>query len=935
MTLSTISNNNGEFPRSVELHQPNCLRLHVMLLEIPDTELLKEEFSTIDLLWLRRNSPWPNMVMMVVYRFLHMRNLYQINQGDQINELVDYIFQNGKLPNNQDCRAQMIHRCKKLILSTSKWTSNGILMYSEDNRLVKNAIFQTAWNNQIIIMRNRIKITNKEVHLVEVPNDIPAKVSEPNTVMTDVSVAALNPSLEGRQNSSEMITATEPLIKVDPDGPVDLVEEIKTASRVKLEPLDSEQVQSAKPYNLSGNPKSPMVPVLRDASLNVTDGTYYCSASYCDGLPNLESDTPDSHVPPLDTNSISQQSLPRNDIKAEVIFLKDSKHINYSSEALLSHHTQKFKACAQVTVFTPNKVDRKVVRDAMSLIWESNDELVLFWKSVALQTSTIIKITFPDADWLPGVTVDINSDEDLLRARQIIWNNFWIFIDKQPETIVSIFNINANPEESQLSVVPSKRQRNSIPDDPISVHQEDGTSPYSNDAYDIAFRNCMAKIGSQRSGENSVPREGRHSIGQVPMSSKSIPLLKRPAKRPRLIEQQQQPTTSQTEVVTTTSDPILLEHQVQHQVQHQIPQHQILQQPIPQHQIPQQQIPQQKIPQYQTHQQEHDPRPIKSLASSHILGSAYNPQPQQFIQAQPFQPSIIHTQPRASVPLTETSVFHHEPNNSFASYAHQISPRTNRFPHSQTLPVMSPAPTTTQEDVPYQRIPRMTASPLATSYQHTPYNHAPALISHPETMAGSQRSSFSAHYSPQMPIPRLNHHTPTFNHPAFPPPPSIIPQSHCFPTYAPSNPTPTPTPNPTPTPTIQLRIQLQPNGPFSAPYPKYILGIRGKPGVTTSQFFTWFIAKTHNPSPGKNIDSLTFRFKDAVPVPLSYTISRTGMVDEVDAMVKLRTDIVRECENAGRLVMGLEKFEIFVSITEEGSNGKDVELLGQVSGEEW
>lgn len=116
------------------------------------------------------------MVMMVVYRFLHMRNLYQINQGDHINELVDYIFQNGELPDNQDCRAQMIHRCKKLILSTSKWTSNGILMYNEDNRLVKNAIFQNAWNNQIVIMRNRIKITNKEVPLVEVPNDIPAKV---------------------------------------------------------------------------------------------------------------------------------------------------------------------------------------------------------------------------------------------------------------------------------------------------------------------------------------------------------------------------------------------------------------------------------------------------------------------------------------------------------------------------------------------------------------------------------------------------------------------------------------------------------------------------------------------------------------------------------------------------------------------------------------
>lgn len=116
------------------------------------------------------------MVKLVVYRFLHMRNLYQIDQGDQINELVDYIFRNGEFPNNQDCRAQMIHRCKKLILSTSQWISNGILMYNEENRLVKSAAFQNAWNNQIIIMRNRIKITNKKVPVVEVLNDIPAKV---------------------------------------------------------------------------------------------------------------------------------------------------------------------------------------------------------------------------------------------------------------------------------------------------------------------------------------------------------------------------------------------------------------------------------------------------------------------------------------------------------------------------------------------------------------------------------------------------------------------------------------------------------------------------------------------------------------------------------------------------------------------------------------
>ncbi|KAF7914089.1 uncharacterized protein EAF01_000495 [Botrytis porri] len=843
MNLSAISNDRDGSPGSMEPHRPNCLRLHVMLLEMPNNELLKEEFSTIDFLWLRRNIPWPNMVKLVVYRFLHMHNLYQIDQDDEINELVDYIFRNGELPNNQDCRAQMIHRCKKLILLTSQWTSNGILMYNEKNRLVKSAIFQNAWNNQIIIMRNRIKPTNKEVPVVEVPNDIPAKVLESNSVITEVSVAAPSPSLEGRQNSSEMITTTEPLIKVDPDGPVELVDEIKTVSRVKLEPLDSEQVQA----------------VLKDTSLH--------------------SDIPDSQVPPLDTTSIPQSSPSRDGTMAEVIFLKDSKRINYSSEALLSQHTQKFKACAQINVLTPNKVGRKIVRDAMSLIWDSNHELVLFWKSVALRTSTIIKITFPDAVWLPGVTVDINSGDDLLRVRQIIWNSFWIFVAKQPETIVSTFNINAIPQNPQLSVALSKRQRNSIPDDSVSIHQENGTSPRSNDAYDVAFRNCMAKISSQRSYDNSISRDGSQSIGQVPISPKSLPLLKRPAKRPRLIEQHPQ--------------------QLKQNLQLQ------------------RQIPYLRNDRYNRryHNSRHISRSMGRAQFNHLQGLTF----------------------WDLLPSTETAVFHHEPNNSFASYAYQAS-RTNHSPRSYTLPAMSPPPTTNHENMRSQRIPRTAASTLTSSYQHSPYAHGSALMSPPETMARSHRSPYSAHHPPPMPAPRLNNHTQTSNHPALPLSPPITPHSHHFPPYPPSN--PIPNPNQTPTPTIQFRIQLQPHGPFSAPYPKSIHGIPGKPAITTSQFFTSFVANT-SPTPRKTPNSLTFRLKDAVLFPIAYTISRTGAVDGdkdgdgIDALVKLRADIKRECENAGRLVMGLEKFEIYVSITEETDERNEVELPAQVLGEEW
>ncbi|KAF7960358.1 hypothetical protein EAE96_000043 [Botrytis aclada] len=851
MDLSAISNNKGGSPRSMEPHQPNCLRWHVMLLEIPSNELLKEEFSTLDFLWLRRNNTWPNMVMLVVYRFLHMHNLYQTDQGDQINALVDYIFRNGELPNNIDCRAQMIRRCKELILSTSKWTSNGILMYNEDHRLVKSAIFQNAWSNQIIIMRNRIKITSKEVPVVEVPNDIPAKVSESDSVMTEVSVEAPSPLLEGKQSSSEMITTTEPLIKVDPDEPVDLVDKIKTVSRVKLDRLEPEQVQ----------------PVLRDTSINVTDETYHCSASYCHGLPNFESDVSESQVPTLDTTSISQFSPSRNGIMTEIIFLKDSKRINYSSEALLASHIQKFKACAQINLLTPNKVRRKVVRDAMSVIWDSNHELVFFWKSVALRASTIIKITFPDAAWLPEVTVDINSDADLIRARQIIWNSFWKFNDEQPGTIVSTFNINATPESPQHLVILSKRQRNSVPDEPVSIHQEVGISPCSKDAYDIA------KISSQGSFQNSVPREGSQNIDQVPMSPKSIPLLQRPAKRPRLTEQQ--PTTGQIELGNTISNPIL--------------------------------------------------HPVQSLAGSHILGSANHLHFQPFIQAQFLQPNSIHTQSRTSLPLTETAMFHHEPNNLFAPYAHQSSPRPNHSLRSHTLPVMSPTPTTTHENMPSQRPARMPASTLAASYQRSPYTHASALMSPPETMARSQRSPFSAHHPPSMPVPRLNHHPATFNHPALPQPPPIPPHPHNFPPHSPSN--------PTPTPTIQFRLQLQPHGPFSAPYPKSLLGTRGNPGITTPQFFTAFTANTRSLS-GRPPDSLTFRLKDAVPVPIAYTVSRTGTGDGVDALVKLRADIKRECENAGRLIMGLEKFEIYVSVTDE-TEKREVQLPAQVLGEEW
>lgn len=121
---------------------------------------------------------------MAVYRFLHLQDLYQVDQDDKVKELVDYMFKEGELPNDEKCKEEMTHRCRKLILSISRWTLNGLLVCNQDNRLVKSSIFQNAWNNQTTIMRNRASLADKtqvedtadDTIIVEPRNNSPAKV---------------------------------------------------------------------------------------------------------------------------------------------------------------------------------------------------------------------------------------------------------------------------------------------------------------------------------------------------------------------------------------------------------------------------------------------------------------------------------------------------------------------------------------------------------------------------------------------------------------------------------------------------------------------------------------------------------------------------------------------------------------------------------------
>ncbi|KAJ8058689.1 hypothetical protein OCU04_012862 [Sclerotinia nivalis] len=805
----------------------------------------------------------------------------------------------------------MIHRCRKLILSTSQWTKNGLLTYNEENLLVKSTIFQKAWENQKTIMRNRTALTDEEqpesTIIVGESNHFPLEISESNSVVPEICVTKSSPVSEERQDDPEFITTDGPYIKVDPHGPVDLINKSEMVSKGQPE-------QSC---TALGNHKLPLAPVLKDMPPNVTDDIYHCPTSYCHGMPDFESEIQDSQISAPSTNSTATNvNSSQENVPANVVFLKDSTHINYHSEALLLHHTTLFKAAAKLIVPTPNKLKRKVTCEALDLICTSNYAFLDFWKSVARCQFTIIRFTFPDAAWLPGFMIDINNDDDIVRARRHIWDSFFMAIAAHPEAICQLFRIHASPKQLAVTLVPSKRPLDDTQDSQrfTSGGGDKGSNSNTGQALD----------------DSTAASEGNQSISQVFVSQKSV----LPPKRSVLRQQKtSQPSTeTQPEPGNSLTNPINVELQMpQQQIpipQGRMQQIQMLQQIQQQkQQIP---IPQERIQQIQMLQQIQQQRqrsyPFQSLTSSHNFESQLQSQSHGFTQARAFEPNNINIQPRSSLPLSEPVGFHNGRSDSCASDPPQPSPLTKR-PSSEfqmSLPMSHFIPN--HLNTPSQNNPGAFISAFTTTYldpKQTPYILASAPTAH-QVPIDAQNPSLPAHNRPQLSQLRPNYYPQASYLHASPPSPPFSPESH--------------SPNKNqilkPLLAIQFRIQLYPNGPFSTPYPRSILGVPGQPPVTTPKLVAW-IKNTTRMGHQRDLGFLAFRLKDAVPGPITYIISCNGNGDGVDALVKLRSDIKRHCENAAKLIMGMERFEILVSATEEVGKGKGVDLSGHVLEDEW
>ncbi|ESZ94048.1 hypothetical protein SBOR_5574 [Sclerotinia borealis F-4128] len=773
MNLRASPNNeSGALTTPLENHGSNCLRDHVMLLKMSNSKALTEAFSTINFLWLRRNTPWPMLVKLAVYRFLHLHNFYQIDQDDKINKLVDYLFKEGELSNDPHCRGQMMDRCNKLILSTYHWITMGLLVYNKDNLLVKSAIFQNAWNNQLSIMHIRTNHTD-----VEQPNNtiaseqhshIPARMSVLNSV-PELFVAVSSPVYKGKDNPS-IITSDEPDIKVDLDGPVYLIN------------CHAPQVLSEQSYSSLSNPRIPVAPALEDTLLNKTNDSYHSSASSCHGLPDFGFDVQESQVPPPNKTSVAHAIPWGKAVAGNINFSKDPVCHNYPSEASFLHQLDIFKSAAHLLVSTPNKFSRIVSYEAMVLIWQRDE------------------FTFFNASWSSGFTIDINDDKDLIRARQRIWDGFWMFVDGHHEFTGQNFQVFTNPKLPHVPLVPLKRPMNSTLVFQGHCPRGDEKRLSSDDSNGTARRNSSARSSGQASNENaSSSGKGNQRFGQASVPQKLPQLPQRPVGRQRKTNQK-----------TNISQP--------------------------------------KSVNAQQSQQQWS-RQFRSLTGSEKSVPQLNPLSHGLTQTHTsdFQPNNLDIQPQGKVPIT--------------GHVQSTLGRSNSTLNIRKLSTTS------------------TIQPSSTTLLPT---NTPT-------------------------IPRSNHQL---------------------------------------TPTIQFRIQLSPTGPFSTPYPKWILGTPGKPPVTIPQLFSWFINITRIDHK-QGLDSLTCRLKDAVPVPIVYTVSRneSGSVDgvAVDALAKLRKDIKRECEKAGRLVLGLKKFEIFVGVTvtgDEGGRGEGGVLVKEgvsrpVLGEEW
>ncbi|KAB8290388.1 hypothetical protein EYC80_010821 [Monilinia laxa] len=514
--IPSSNNERAVPPVPKEIYVPNYLRNNLMLIEMQNSKELKEEFSSIDFLWLRRNTPWPKLVQSAVYRYLHFHDLYQIDRDHEVDKLVDYIFQNGELPNDLHCKEQMVHRCKKLILSTSKWAMKGLLGFNKDNRLVKSEMFQNAWNNQLLIMRNRSSTTNlanveqfEDAMAVERPNS-PAKTSEASAV-PDLSVEVSSALPKEGQPNAPFVTSPEPEpdIKVDPDEPKSLTNE---------------------------HPKLPLIPVLDDTSSNTVDATYDGPDSYCHGLPNFEFKSQDVQVPPTIPVSLTHVPPSQKIILQNVVFLKDLVCHNYLSETKFLCQKVRFEASAHLLIPAANSINRFATYSAIVLCWQSDDQFLRFWRSLIDPNYTLIEFTFSSAPWLSGFTIDTNNDGDLTKARQHIWDGFWIFIDIESRSLKPNFRILAKPKLPYLLSVPSKR-----PTD--STHDLQRPCPRGKEKEPRSKKTNEGEISSPRSdghvrNGSAAPCERSQSIGQTSIAQNLPTSSKRPVAHPRVVSQQ-------------------------------------------------------------------------------------------------------------------------------------------------------------------------------------------------------------------------------------------------------------------------------------------------------------------------------------------------------------------------------------------------------------
>lgn len=642
--------------------------------------------------------------------------------------------------------------------------------------------------------------------------------------MPDLSVEVSSTLPREGQPDAPFVTfpETETDIKIDPDGPMNLTNE---------------------------HPKRPLIPVLVDAPSNTKDTTYEDGPdTYCHGLPNLECNFQDIQVSPAIPASVTHVPPSPKIIVQNVVFLKDLVCHNYLSEETFLCQKRKFEASAYLFVPVTNNINQIATYSAIVLIWQSDGQFLRFWRSLIDPNYNLIEFTFASAPWLSGFTIDTNNHGDLIKARQHIWDGFWIFVDMESISLNPKFRILAKPKLSHLLSVPSKR--------PIDSMQHDIQRPCPRG------KNQESSSNNTNEGEISSPiSDGQvpnvrvascdriQSNGQIPISQILPTPSKRPVGRPRIVRQQSNIALSPFNA----------------------------------------QINYPNMQQQQRQRQWF--RQCQSPMISDVLGSNFNPSPCRSPNDLTIKTQQNHSKlhPQGSILLAEPlRLFHaNTPRVSYRSL--QQYPNTQSSVRQVTQVLMNQAQ---RLPIPGQRLPQMHPSPSMPRLITDPSQIHPSFVNYPPRVLS---------YPPSSPLSQ-----------------STSPQCH----------DPTASSIPNPIPTIQFRIQISPNGPFSRPYPKSILGIPGQPPITTAQLFSWFVNEiriSNKQVPG----SLTFRLKDAVPVPVTYTISRSGCVNGVDRLAKLRASIKSECENSGRLIMGLEKFEIFVSMMEEE---KETQGLGEGGG---